>query len=366
VRFVVHALACIFFISPAAVAPISAAADFSIGWQTNSVVATGPFASSSETNWAKMFSVYAEQGNILTDINLPAISGTYTFVKNALTFKPQFPFEPGVNYRAVLRISEKLFSSTHKIPTPSIEPTTTVAAIYPGSDELPENLLKFYLLFSAPMSGGHIYEHIHLRNSDGKDVQLPFLEIDEEFWDPTMTRLTLFLDPGRIKRGVRPLEEIGPALQAGRSYTLWITRDWKDANGAPLKADFEKTFKVVAADREPPNPLRWKITRPKSKTKNPLTVVFDEPLDHALAQRILRIHDSKGAPVAGTVKLDAIDRTFMFTPNARWSAGVHKIVVPTIIEDLAGNNIGKPFDLDTAEDPRPLTNEVVTISFTVR
>jgi hypothetical protein len=133
-----------------------------------------------------------------------------------------------------------------------------------------------------------------------------------------------------------------------------------------LKVDFEKNFKVVAADREPPNPLRWKITPPKPKTKNPLTVVFDEPLDHALAQRILRIHDSKGTSVGGTVKLDAMDRTFTFTPNDRWSAGVHKIIVPTIIEDLAGNNIGKPFDLDTAEDPHPLTNEVVTVSFTVR
>jgi len=94
--------------------------------------------------------------------------------------------------------------------------------------------------------------------------------------------------------------------------------------------------------------------------------VFDEPLDHAIAQRVLRVSDSKGAHVAGSAKLDALDRTFTFTPAERWSAGVHKLIVPTIIEDLAGNNIGKPFDLDTAEDPRPMTNEVVKVSFTVR
>jgi hypothetical protein len=133
-----------------------------------------------------------------------------------------------------------------------------------------------------------------------------------------------------------------------------------------LKADFEKKFKVVAADREPPNPLRWKITPPKAKSRDPLTIAFDEPLDHAIVQRVLRIADPNGAHVAGAFKLDALDRTFTFTPNDRWTAGVHKLIVPTIIEDLAGNNIGKPFDLDTAEDPRPLTNEVVKVSFTVR
>jgi hypothetical protein len=299
-------------------------------------------------------------------MNLPSMAGSYAINKGTLTFKPQFPFTPGVKYRAVLRMEGKTISSTQETPKRALESTTSVAAIYPPADELPENLLKFYLQFSAPMSGGHIYDHIHLRDDAGKDVQLPFLEIDEELWDPTMTRLTLFLDPGRIKRGVKPLEEIGPALQTGKTYTLRIGREWNDANGAPLKSDFEKTFKVVAADREPPNPLRWKITPPKSKSREPLTIVFDEPLDHAIAQRVLRIDDPKGAHVAGTVKLDEIDRTFTFTPNDRWNAGVHKLIVPTIIEDLAGNNIGKPFDLDTAEDPRPMTNEVVKVSFTVR
>ena len=181
-----------------------------------------------------------------------------------------------------------------------------------------------------------------------------------------MTRLTLFLDPGRIKRGVKPLEEIGPALQPGKSFTLRISRAWRDAQGAPLKADFEKTFKVVEADREPPNPLRWKITAPKAKTRDAVMVAFDEPMDHALAQRVLRITDPTGAPVAGSVKMDSLDKAWTFVPEKQWAKGTHKLVAPTIIEDLAGNNIGKPFDVDLEEKPRPVTTEVVHVSFTVR
>jgi len=34
------------------------------------------------------------------------------------------------------------------------------------------------------MQRGHIYDYIHLRNEAGQNVELPFLEIDEELWNP--------------------------------------------------------------------------------------------------------------------------------------------------------------------------------------
>ena len=118
-----------------------------------------------------------------------------------------------------------------------------MSRVYPSADTLPENLLKFYVHFTGPMSRGNIYDHIRLRDESGREVELPFLEIDEELWDATTTRLTLIIDPGRIKRGVRPLEEIGPALEAGKSYTLAIGREWRDGAGNPLKEISRKCSK---------------------------------------------------------------------------------------------------------------------------
>src|SRR5207237_5315237 len=134
---------------------------------------------------------------------------------------------------------------------------TVVTRVYPSANVLPENLLKFYLYFSAPMRRGHIYEHIRLLDHAGKPVELPFLEIDEELWNPDMTRLTLFIDPGRITRGVQPLEEVGPALEEGKRFTLAIDSNWLDVNGVPLKSGFEKHFKVGPADRDTPEPAKW-------------------------------------------------------------------------------------------------------------
>jgi hypothetical protein len=165
--------------------------------------------------------------------------------------------------------------------------TTVVSAIHPTADALPANLLKFYLQFTAPMSRGHSYDHLHLRDAAGREVQQPFLELDEELWNPAMTRLTLLLDPGRIKRGVLPLEEVGSSLEPGRRYALVVDRDWHDAAGNPLRESFTKTFSVGPDDREPPDPARWQLRPPPATSRDALQITFPEPMDHALAERLI-------------------------------------------------------------------------------
>ena len=86
------------------------------------------------------------------------------------------------------------------LPKPS-SIATKVAAVYPSKSALPENQLKFYVHFCAPMSRGEAYERIHLSNERGEEVEFPFLELGEELWDDSGTRFTLFFDPGRIKLG---------------------------------------------------------------------------------------------------------------------------------------------------------------------
>src|SRR5262249_53983657 len=182
------------------------------------------------SQWQRLLSVYAEQPELGTNVDLPRMLGTYRLKGETLRFEPQFSAVPGVRYRAVVdpnqlpgaRGTADKLTAVWELPRQAPSATTVVSHVYPSASMLPENLLKFYLHFSAPMSGGHVYDYIHLRDENGKDVELPFLELDEELWNPAMTRLTLFIDPGRIKRGVRPLEEIGPALQEGKHYTLVI------------------------------------------------------------------------------------------------------------------------------------------------
>jgi hypothetical protein len=326
--------------------------------------------------WQRLLPVRAEQGDLFADFGLPPMLGTYRVTGDTLRFEPQFPLEAGLPYRATFHPDEltpgktsgaRPISTVFRRPARRAEPSTLVTHVYPSAGTVPENLLKFYVHFSAPMSGGHIYEHIHLLNDGGKPVELPFLEIDEELWNPEMTRLTLFIDPGRIKRGVKPLEEIGPSMEAGKSYTLVIDRDWKDSAGISLKAGFRKAFQVGPPDREPPDPARWKVLPPKPGTHDPLSVNFLEPLDHALAQRLIQVKRVDGSRVPGTTTLDEQEQRWNFVPAEAWRAGAHQLTIQTTIEDLAGNNIGKPFEVDVFEGvQRRLTRSTATVRFEVR
>jgi hypothetical protein len=301
--------------------------------------------------WRELLAVRVKQDGA------PAMLGKWQADARTVRFTPQFPLTPGVAYRAefdTIRLpgaaaDARRVTSEFTVPTPPRGAATVVTHVFPSADEVPENLLKFYLHFSAPMSRGHIYDHIHLRNEAGKDVELPFLEIDEELWDPEMKRLTLFIDPGRIKRGVRPLEEIGPALEQGRRFTLAIDAAWLDATGQPLAQKHERTFRVGPPDRAPIEPSEWKITAPSAGSTDALRIAFPKPMDHALALRLLRVTRAAGTPVEGTTALADAERRWTFTPARPWLPGPHQLIVTTTLEDLAGNNIGKAFEVDLRE-----------------
>ena len=232
------------------------------------------------------------------------------------------------------------------LPAPPAAEPTAVEQVYPTADKLPENQLKFYVHFTAPMSRGEAYRRVHLLNADGKEAAGAFLEIGEELWDPAGRRFTLFIDPGRIKRGLKPREDMGPVLEQGKSYTLLIDRAWSDAEGRPLKEAFRKKFEATAADETPPDPKTWRLQPPEAGGRNPLTVVFPKPMDHALLERMLWVTDSGGRVVPGDATTADAETRWQFTPRAAWPAGAYRLVADNRLEDLAGNTLGRPFEVD--------------------
>jgi hypothetical protein len=301
----------------------------------------------------------------------PPILGQTAHLGNQLVFAPRYPFQPGVNYRArfepsVLSLTEATIVSEFSIPAPSAERAVRVVAIYPTSDELPENLLKFYIHFSGPMSRGEAYQHIHLLDDKGQPVAGAFLELEEELWNPQMTRFTLFFDPGRMKHGLVSQMQLGPALMAGKTYTLTIDAAWHDSEGRPLVQSVTKTFRATAAERRQPDPSRWRIMPPSSKSIDPFLIDFDEPLDEALLQRVLSVHDANGRPVPGRITLSDHERRWSFTPDSTWRAGHYTLSIETILEDLAGNSIGRPFEVDPNQGATAEKPGVISIPVTIR
>jgi hypothetical protein len=331
----------------------------------------------SPDQWRALFAVSTVPSGSPDATSLPPLLGSYRIDSGVLRFQPRFPLEPGVVYRArfdpgkLFTASEEVqqspvVSATFSLPKEPRAATTRVAAVYPSGDTLPENLLKFYLHFSAPMSRGMAYQHIHLRDGAGKDVAFPFVELDEELWDPSGQRLTILFDPGRLKSGLKPREELGPILHPGATYTLVIDRGWLDAAGQPLVSDHRKTFRAGPTDSQSPDPATWKIRVPDPATRDPLTLTFPEPLDHAMLMRVLTIVDADNQPVPGDVAVEAGETRWRFTPESPWRAGHYRIAVDKDLEDLAGNSVGRPFEVDVFEkvESKPVA-ETVTLPFQV-
>jgi hypothetical protein len=306
----------------------------------------------SPQEWASLFAVYPGE-QVLTDA--PPMLGQYLIDRDAIRFHPRFPLVAGLSYTAQFDVS--LFASmveatvsdqspvVASFALPKSEATLTeVSAVYPSADRLPANQLKLYIEFSAPMSVGLAYDHIHLFDEQGRELPKAFLRLQQELWDESHRRLTLWFDPGRIKRGLRPNVEMGAPLVEGRSYRLTIDRSWLDAEGNAMAQSFEKKFTVTEADRQPPDHRGWRLIAPRAGTREPVRLIFSEPLDRALLESKLDLLDDHRNRLEGAVEIINDEREWRFTPAIEWAEGGYLILIDSALEDLAGNNLRRAFD----------------------
>lgn len=298
----------------------------------------------------------------------PTLFGEHRLEGRRLRFAPRLPFLPGDEYVAAFdpgalrrlaggaaaesRVEELRF----RLERPAREPPR-VLAIHPATGDVPANLLRAYVQFSAPMRPDVAAEHLRLVDDRGREVELPFVEVPGGLWDPGGTRLTLLFHPGRIKRGVAPRETLGPPLEEGRSYRLIVAAGWPAATGEALVESVEKSWRVGSEDRAAVAPERWTLAAPPAGTREPLVARLGEALDHALAQRLVTVLRD-GNPVLGRAELAADGAEWRFQPRAPWSAEEHVLRVDPDLEDLAGNRVGRLFDRgpgERAEDqPEPV------------
>ena len=335
--------------------PIASAASVSIQLDNGAFKVVGWQATSEPTGgWVSVFTVS-------TGPDVPPLFGSYSIENGALVFHTRYPLAPGVSYHAVFhQPGTTPIEAVFHGPTQASAPATRVVGMYPSVPTLPDNQLKLYLVFSAPMQGGDIFPSIHLIDQDGKPAYLPF--VGQELWNRDNSRLTLIFDPGRIKRGVKPNVDLGPVLVEGRRYTLVIDRDLKDGNGVPLAEAFRHEFTAGPSERRGIDPKLWRLSEPLAGTNDPLVITFDRPLDYALLQDVFQIPG-----VAGSVSLGPGETEWRFQPAQPWKPGDHNLIIDMALEDLAGNRIGRPFDVDTMVNPvERITKSSTSLTFRIR
>jgi hypothetical protein len=269
---------------------------------------------------------------------------------------PQAPLTRGQTYRAVFdgpRLDPSLprLSQEYRVPLDRAPSESRVTAVYPSDPELPSNVLKFYLHFSRPMAEGSLFKYARLLDGSGKPIPLAFREV--ELWSDDHRRVTLWIHPGRVKEAMGAIDALGPVLRGNARYTLAVLPGLPDQQGRPLAKPFRHPFRTTTVDRRQPAVDAWKLTVPHAGTRAPLVVRFPEPLDHALAARLIHVRQRSGGPVPGVSTVAADGRTWTFTPARPWPAGSYELVADGELEDLAGNSLYRPFETVAGQKPTP-------------
>ena len=290
--------------------------------------------------------------------DLPSVSGRYYLYDDEVRFIPTFPFDTDVKYRGIFDARPLGFLLTKEpvifdfvIPSNSgAFALTEVTHIFPSGGLLPENLLRFYVCFSNSMHRGRALKEIALLDADGRPVADALYRPPVELWDRSMRRLTVLLDPGRLKRSVGPNLELGPPLQVGKRYTLEIGPGMTDQYGRAIREPVRKHFLAGDAVRGHISVQSWKLLRPAKGTKEPVELVFPGPLDWALLSRTVTVESARGSVINGRVTIDQCEKRWNFMPDSPWMAGEYRICVGPTLEDICGNNAAGAFD-------RPLRKE---------
>jgi hypothetical protein len=258
-------------------------------------------------------------------------------------FVPRFPFMDGRTYAVSI---DGVPAAVLLRPERRVRTTTEVLSIHPRAQAVPRNLLRFYVTFSRPMSEGYARDHLHLVDDHGTPLDGALLATDYELWDGAHRRLTVLLDPARIKRGLAGHRAAGYAIRIGQPFRLVIDAGFRDARGAPLRADAVQHYDVVDDERRRVDPADWILRNPLRHTLEPLGVSFDRPLDHALLDHCLHVVNPDGRPVIGTDEVGPDERSWCLTPAEPWRGGPYELVIDDILEDVAGNSVTRVFDRD--------------------
>jgi hypothetical protein len=226
--------------------------------------------------------------------------------------------------------------------------------ISPQAKVLPANTLRFYIHFPRSAEAHFDRDRLWLLNEEEQVVRDPFLVLPQELWSVDGRRLTVLMEPGRIKRGLGANPSHEPALVAGRTYSLVVTA---------LGQTARHTFRVSDPVLEAVDETRWRLVSPTEGSLDPAVVHFDRVMDAALCEDEIGVLTPAGEVVQTRVSLAPDGTAARLIPSNPWRAGEHRLVVTERLEDVCGNRLGEALEHNLGADGPP---RAAVINFTAR
>lgn len=289
------------------------------------------------------------------------IFGNYILKDDSLQFIPYFNLGYNLNFEAQLCIDGDTIKKRFSTPQAPVVTALPVQAIqiFPLTNKIPSNILLFHAIFSAPMNEDRMaFDKVQVLDETGKIK--PKVWKEKSYWLDSAKHLVLMIHPGRIKRGIDYLKELGPVFEPGKKYTILLTTELKDQYGRPLQKEYRKTFTIIPPDRAIPKLLQTNFKKPKLNTQDPLQFCFSEPMDYGLVCTEIKVFNAHNQLVEGKF-YPVNDMAWNFIPKQTWKNEQYTVEFNATIADLASNHLNRPFEVKdiTAYDNKPIKWSVI-------
>jgi len=284
------------------------------------------------------------------------VTGHYSKTNNVLSFQPLVKL--GNNLHFIIKYATPegtILQSEYRTPKAVVlyKNPPEVADIYPVSDNIPENILCFHVLFDRPMAQDpEAYKKARIIHNG---TEVPLVWKHTAYWTHGGKLLVLMVHPGRVKRGISYL---GKAFEIGQTYTLLIEKEIQDPQGRILTEQVEKHFTIGKADHKIPKLRKGHITFPETPDSSPITLTFSEAMDFACMVEGVEVLDANNNLLPISIShID--DERYEIRPEKSWSPGTYQLVLKPVVGDLCGNRFHKKFETTKKPTQQELNTNTV-------
>lgn len=293
-----------------------------------------------KTEWETIVGLFSINNNVVSPY---AVTCNYNLQGDTLKLIPVLPlgnqlaFEVKVftnNDTLKKRFTTPLYNTQQQKPA--------ISGIYPLAPSIPTNILMFHITFATPMTEDElVFKDILILDDKGKEKQRVWRE--KASWTSDGKHLVLMVHPGRIKKGIKYMDDYGVLFEVGKKYTIVIPEHIKDSYGKPLGKEYRKTYTITAMDTIIPVYNSKNIVT-KANTNNSISLKFSEPIDYGTAQLGIEIENGKNKKIEGKLEPNS-DKAWTFTPTQNWQQGSYTIKLNDYVADLASNHLTRKFEM---------------------
>lgn len=286
--------------------------------------------------------------------------GTYSKEEDTIFFEPQFEMGDGLSFNAHFYYKNDTVKTFYKTPSINLNigNEIVIKEVFPRSNEIPKNILTFYVEFSEPMlEDESAFRYVNLYN-ENKEI-IPHVWLNKSRWISD-TILMLMIHPGRIKSGIKYYDNLGDVFYVGKKYYLEITDKTKPLHRDLKVKPFIKEFKIIEPTASSPKVLQNKFSIPRRNSKEKLKIVFDKPMDlYTIFGGIsINIYNTD-INIQGKFMSGSNDTEWYFIPEKPWAEKKYTLIFNKYVSDPSGNGLIKPFE--TTKIKKSYTKDIVKV-----